>query len=129
MRRHRSVMTAAALAAIVATWAHAGRAQQGVGERVGEKLDQAGRAIKRGAKDLGGAVGEAFDRTRASVHSMSIQSRVYGRLHWDKALSNATFEVQAAPDGTVTLRGTVLDAAAREKAVALARDTVGVGRV
>jgi osmotically-inducible protein OsmY len=60
---------------------------------------------------------------------MGVEARVYGRLHWDKALYDAKIDLEARKDGVLTLRGTVPDAAARAKAVALARETVGVTEV
>ncbi len=59
---------------------------------------------------------------------MGLVPRVYGRLHWDKAL-NASQLMVKAEGGTVTIRGTVPDQAAKAKVIALAKDTVGVTRV
>jgi hypothetical protein len=101
----------------------------GTGERVGAKVDSAVKSIKRGARDLAENIREGFARTRESVHHMGVESRVYGRLHWDKALTNAEIEVNARNDGVVILRGVVPDSTAKTKAVALAADTVGVTSV
>jgi osmotically-inducible protein OsmY len=59
---------------------------------------------------------------------MGVLSRVYGRLHWDKTLNSTTLYVKAE-GGTVTLRGAVPDEEAREKAIELTKDTVGVTHV
>src|SRR5262245_54381835 len=105
--------TTALLGLALLTWASLGRAQQqGPAEKVGGALDNAGRAIKRGLEDAGNAVRESFDRTRASVNNMEVASRVYSRLHWDKALTNASIELEMQPGGIVVLRGSVPDAAA-----------------
>lgn len=118
------------LVALAALTAYSARAQQqGVGERIGEKLDEAGSAVRRGAERAGDAVKEQFGRAKASVNALGIEGRVYGRLHWDKALEKASIDVSAAKDGTVTLTGTVADSAARAKALVLTGDTVGVARV
>jgi BON domain len=123
----------------------AGRAQQdppppdGVAAKAGEKLDEFGRAIKKsfenaegavrdGFKQTTGTVRETFTRTRESVQGMGVLSRVYGRLHWDKTLNSTTLYVKAE-GGTVTLRGAVPDEEAREKAIELTKDTVGVTHV
>src|SRR4051794_26022431 len=116
MSRTRIGLTAALCAAVVGAWGLSGQAQQRVGERVGEKLDDAGQAIKRGAQNLAGDVREGFARTRAGVHNMGIESRVYGRIHWDKALTDAVIELSGRDDGVITLRGSVADAAAKAKA-------------
>jgi hyperosmotically inducible periplasmic protein len=106
-----------------------GRAQQeGVGEKAGEKLDEVGRKIKRGLNKAEDAVREGFHKTRESVHSMGVAARVYGRLHWDKALHSSTINVKVE-EGVATLNGSVPTTEARTKAVNLAADTVGVNKV
>ena len=107
--------------------------------KAGEKIDEVGRAIKRGIVDAeetvrgglnktGETVREGFTKTRESVQGMGLIPRVYGRLHWDKALYSSTLFVKAE-GGTVTIRGLVPDEAAKAKAIALTKDTVGVTRV
>jgi hypothetical protein len=134
----------ALLALSVVCWSVASRAQQdppqdGAAAKAGEKLDEVGRAIRRGIVDAedavrdglnktGETVREGFAKTRESVQGMSLLPRVYGRLHWDKALNASTLFVKV--DGsTVTIRGTVPDAVAKERAITLTKDTVGVTRV
>jgi len=110
-----------------------------VAAKAGEKLDEVGRAIKReiveaeesvrdGLNKTGDTVREGFARTRDSVQGMGLIPRVYGRLHWDKALYSSTLLVMAE-GGTVTIRGMVPDEAAKARAIALVKDTVGVTRV
>jgi osmotically-inducible protein OsmY len=122
----------------------AGRAQQeppqeGVASKAGEKIDEVGRAIRKGILDAeetvreglnktGGTMREGFAKTRESVQAMSLVPRVYGRLHWDKALHSSPLFVKAE-GGTVTIRGTVPDDATKERAIGLVKDTVGVTRV
>lgn len=108
----------------------AGWAQQdgGLAEKAGEKLDELGRAVRRGVENAGDSVREGFARSRDTVQGLGILGRVYGRLHWDKSLHSSNLFLKA-DGGAVTLRGMVPDAAARAKAVALAADTFGVTRV
>ena len=68
-------------------------------------------------------------RARRSVDDLGVEARVYGRLHWDKALNEAEIVVEVQNGGVVVLHGAVLDEEARDKAVALAVETVGVERV
>jgi hypothetical protein len=126
----------AALLASAAALTHYSEAQEPApgqqpttGRRIGEKIDEAAGALRRDAEKAGAAVREGFHKAKASVNAMGIEARVYGRLRWDKALDGASIDVSAASDGTVTLTGTVANAAARAKAVQLAADTVGVSRV
>ncbi len=95
---------------------------QGVAERVGEALDNAGRGIRNGVQN-------AFAKTRTSVHQQEVVARVYSRLHWDKVLVGSTLELEVRDGGVTILRGAVADEDARRRAVVLARDTVGVTQV
>jgi hyperosmotically inducible protein len=96
--------------------------QQGVGERAGQAIDDAGRGIRRGVQT-------AFPRARAMVHEQELISRVYSRVHWDRTLVGAAIDLEVLADGTAILRGVVPDAAAKQRATVLTRDTVGVTRV
>jgi len=155
MKRMHGAAALMMLTLSVGFWSVASRAQQepqqeGVAAKAGEKLDEVGRAIKKGIVDAeeavrdglnktgesvrdglnktGGTVREGFSKTRETVQGMGLVPRVYGRLHWDKALHSSTLFVKAE-GGTVTIRGLVPDEAAKAKAVALAQDTVGVTRL
>lgn len=66
---------------------------------------------------------------RGSWNDLALDTRVSARLRWDKDLAGATIQVNAAGKGEVRLRGTVASMDARQKAVALARNTVGVTNV
>jgi hyperosmotically inducible periplasmic protein len=130
----------------VAFWSMTGRAQQdpqdpqeGVATKAAEKIDEVGRAIKRGILNAeetvrgglnktGETVREGFAKTRETVQGMGIPSRVYGRLHWDKQFHAIPLFVKAE-GGAITVRGTLPDEAAKEKAIELIKDTVGVTRV
>jgi hyperosmotically inducible periplasmic protein len=119
-----------AVAVIGLTWAYVGRAQDpGTGQKVGEKVDSAVQDIKSGLKKVGDAAKEQFGKAKASVNNMTVESRVYGRLHWDKALNDATLELSTTDDGVITLDGTVADAKAKVRAVELTKETVGVTKV
>ncbi|AGA28985.1 BON domain-containing protein [Singulisphaera acidiphila] len=100
-----------------------------VGERVGEKVDSAVQSLKKGVSNAGEAIRDQYEKARAGVHNMSVAARVYGRLHWDKALTNSKVEIEVHKDGVAVLTGSVGDAMARAKAVQLAQDTVGVTKV
>jgi osmotically-inducible protein OsmY len=104
-------------------------AQQGVVGKAAEKIDDVGRGLRRGAAEITDAIRRRFEVVKNDVNRMETHSRVYSRLHWDKALHGARLEVLMLRDGTVLLRGQVSDTAAKTQAVALARDTVGVSAV
>ena len=84
---------------------------QGVAERAGEVLDNAGRTIRRGVE---GAVA----RGQATVREQDVFTRVYSRIRWDKAeFVGSVLELEIRADGMAVLRGSVPDAAARRRAV------------
>jgi hyperosmotically inducible periplasmic protein len=104
-------------------------AQEGTGQRIGKKVDQAIGQLREEAKDVAGKVKNGFEEARASVDRLGVEGRVYARLHSDKALNGASISVDVGKDGNATLRGTVPNEAAKVKADQLAADTVGVQRV
>jgi len=97
-------------------------AQEGVAERIGEKLDET-------ARKVGGGLRQGWAEVRGSVNSLSVQGRVYGRLYWDKDLNQSAIEISVHDGGKVTLKGSVPDEAAKSKAGQLTVDTVGVNEV
>ena len=94
----------------------------GTAEKIGEQID-------RGLSQLGAELSEAWSEVRRGVDKMGIEARVYGRLHWDKALEGAKLDIVVREGNSVVLTGSVASEAARAKAEQLARDTVGVGNV
>ena len=98
------------------------RAQDGVGERIGQSLDQ-------GLSRLQSELREGWASLKQTVDRLGIEGRVYSRLRWDKEVATSTIDLDATDSGVVTLRGQVRNAAAKQKAVRLAQDTVGVERV
>ena len=98
------------------------QAQQGLGERLGAQLDE-------GLDQLGNELREGWASIQQTVDRLGIQGRVYSRLRWDKHVSTERLDVEASERGIVVLRGQVPSQAAKQKAVQLARDTVGVERV
>jgi osmotically-inducible protein OsmY len=94
----------------------------GVAERIGESVD-------RGLNTLGQKLRKTWAEIRQSVDELTVQGRVYGRLHWDKSLEKSPIEITAENESTIVLSGTVPDEAARTNAVTLAQSTVGVAKV
>jgi len=106
-----------------------GLAQEKPGPTVGQRVDQAIGEIRQEARDLAVQVREKFEQVRARVEQMGVAARVYARVHWDKALSQASISVDVDKDGVATLTGTVPSEAAKAKAASLANYTVGIQRV
>jgi hypothetical protein len=129
MRKTHLAIASTLLGAVAVAWAGVGWAQEGVGKKLGEGLDDAGRVIKRGLQRSGEVVRESFARTKTSVQNMGIEARVFGRLHWDKDINGSPIELEVRNASVAILKGSVPSAAVKAKAVALARDTVGVTQV
>jgi hypothetical protein len=102
MRKTFGVVAVTSLALAVVACVGVGRAQQGAASNAGEQLDDADRVIKRGLQNAGETVPDGFAKTREAV--MGVESRVYGRLHWDKALNASSLDL-VVRGGIVTLRG------------------------
>jgi hypothetical protein len=76
--------------------------------------------------------GGARERLSTTLRSLpgdeTLRGQVTSRLNLDKALAASTIEVQVSGT-TVTLRGEVADPALRQRALDLAKETVGVEQV
>lgn len=94
-------------------------AEEGVGEKIGEKID-------KGVNKVVTTLQKEWAEVRQSVDNMGVEGRVYGRLHWDKALQSAVIDVEVREGQHVVLKGSVATSEAKLKAVRLARETVGV---
>jgi len=136
MTRKGSTIAGALVGMTLIAWAGPGRGQDvvqpvepGAAEKTGGALDGAGRRIRRGLEGAADGVQRGWDRTKGAVHNMSVESRVYGRLHWDKALTAAPIQLEMQAGGVAVLRGTVANPAAKARAEALTADTVGVSSV
>ena len=101
----------------------------------GEDTDGLARVASKSATRFeemtGGAptkLAAGFDTMRANFNEFALDARVSLRLRWDKDLQKAAIQVQAK-NGIVELKGTVVDLPQRQRAVQLARTTVGVADV
>ncbi len=99
------------------------------GSTVSDKVKSAVQSLEKGAKDAGEAIRDQYHKMRTAVNDMGVAGRIYGRIHWDKALADAKIDVEVHKDGVATLTGTVSDLKLKAKAVDLTRDTVGVSSV
>ncbi|MFO0908750.1 MAG: BON domain-containing protein [Isosphaeraceae bacterium] len=100
-----------------------------VGENIRSRVGSAVEGIKRGTASASEAVREQLARARDTINRFGIEQRVYARLHWDKSISAEPIELTSPETGTIVLTGTVSDAAARARAVALTTETLGVTQV
>ena len=122
----RTLVPAIALLTLIATTS---AQAQGTGKKIGAKLDEVGRDLKGGLKSAGNEMKEQFASVKTSVENMGVESRVYSRIHWDKALADATIELTTSQDGVITLDGSVATAQVKSHAAKLAQETLGVTKV
>lgn len=94
---------------------------QGVLNRAGESLDNAGRSIRQGVE-------KAVARGQATAHEHEVHDRIVARFHSDKRFRTAKIHVEVV-DGSVVLSGSLPDKAAKEGAVELTENTYGVETV
>ncbi len=114
------VLSTALLAVVVI--AQASRANQGPIQRAGQAIDNAGKNIRRGVET-------GVARGQITAQERELLGRVTQRIKWDKQLVSSTLQLVVQADGTVSLRGSVMDEAAKARAVDLVENTVGVTAV
>ncbi len=85
-------------------------------------LQRAGQNIRRGVEN-------GVARGQISAQERELLARVTDRIKWDKQLVSSTLQLVVQADGTVNVRGSVVDEAAKARAVDLVENTVGVTRV
>jgi len=95
---------------------------QGPIQRAGQALGNAGEKIRRGGEN-GGARGEINPPERG------LPPPGTDRIKWDKQLVSSTLQLVVQADGTVNVRGSVIDEAAKARAVDLVENTIGVTAV
>ncbi len=115
-------MAACLISAIEAAPAYAQEREEGIAERIGSRLD-------RGIDRLSEELREGWESLQKYVDTMGVKGRVYSRLRWDKHLAESEFDLDVEEGGVVVLRGRVPSTMAKEKAIQLSNDTVGVSRV
>ena len=87
------------------------------------------RTIARGARYTTANCRDCFAQNPSSVHNLGLAHQIEARLSQDKKLDAQGITFQVEDDGTVVLEGLVPDAAHKDRAASLARDTRGVARV
>jgi BON domain len=98
-----------------------------------DDADRLARVARKAATKLQPAGGGdrltcGLQAVRGSWDELALDARVATRLRWDKVLAAAQIEVQAN-GGAVELKGKVAGEEQRQRALELARATVGVERV
>jgi hyperosmotically inducible periplasmic protein len=111
-------LVAALVALTLVSTSHA----QGPIQRIGQALDRAGKNIRG---DVEGAVA----RGQMAAQDRGVLVRVSQRLNWDRRFAGSAIQIVVRGGGTVYLRGSVLNPAAKALAVDLVGNTLGVTRV
>ena len=123
---HKWGMRWAALTLVIAVglvaWACMGEGRRG-------QIGDAVKTVRDGAQDASASVQGKITEVRTTARNAGLEQRIEARLHSDTSLGAEQIEVSVVEEGTATLKGMVPHSAAKEKAVALTRDTRGVVKV
>ncbi len=85
--------------------------------------------IQRAGQNIRRNIETGVARGQITAQERELLARVSQRIQWDKQLVSSTLQLVVQADGTVNVRGSVIDEAAKRRAVDLAENTVGVTRV
>jgi hypothetical protein len=77
----------------------------------------------------GNPVGQLTGDVHVPASKPDIVARVETRLRWDRYLAESSIEVRGDGDGVIVLAGQVADPSVKQRALDLAKSTVGVKRV
>jgi hyperosmotically inducible periplasmic protein len=98
------------------------QAQDGPLNRIGRGLDQTGKNIRATVED-------GVARGQITAQERDVLARVGKRIDWDKKMAGSTLRLEVQPGGVVILQGSVLNEAAKLRAVDLVESTTGVTSV
>lgn len=115
-------VAAALLGLGVAGWIILGQARQ-------RQVEGTVRTITQGVQDASANIQDKFAEAQTSARNLGLQQQIEARLHGEKTFDANQIEVHVEEENTAILKGLVPDATAKEKAVALTRDTRGVNKV
>ncbi len=93
-----------------------------------ECLSRIGRKVTAHAKNSVGDVGGKLDLPRTGRRDLTLQEKIHDRLRFENTLIDVNFEV-TVKDKEVELKGTVNQAAQRQRAIELAETLAGVEKV
>ena len=85
--------------------------------------------VQRAGQNIRNGIETGVARGQIRAQERELLARVTDRIKWDKQLVSSTLQLVVQADGTVNVRGSVVDEAAKARAVDLVENTVGVTRV
>jgi hypothetical protein len=127
--RTRSALGGLVAGLLLAGWAAGGTDRYGEPEGFFGGVRGAYRTVVKGLRYTTASVRDCGSQSPSSVRNLGLGQQIETRLCQDKRVDSEGIIVQVEDDGTAVLKGLVPDAAHKEKAVALTRDTRGVARV
>jgi osmotically-inducible protein OsmY len=95
----------------------------------GDLLRQVARKAGEKLQGVTTPAGKVASTVRTSLCEASPAARAQTRLRWDRYLAGLDLQVRAGEPGNVVVAGKVPDAAARQRAIDLAKSTAGVENV
>jgi osmotically-inducible protein OsmY len=103
---------------VVGCKARDGDTMRKIARKTGEKIENAAGPVAAITTGVRGSLGEG-----------SVTARVEARLRWDRQLAEHRLTVRGDGSGEITLSGTVPEESAKQRAVDLAKSTLGVEKV
>jgi hypothetical protein len=102
--------------------AGAALAQDGPPQRAGQALDRTG-------KNIQARVETEIARGQLAAEERDVLHRILRRIEWDKRFAGSALRLESQAGGTIVLRGSVLNAQVKQRAVELVKNTIGVTAV
>ena len=129
LSRTRWAVVGMILGLLAGIWVGGGTDRYGEDEGVLGGIRGGRRTFARGYRYMAATIRELLTNDQSSVRNLGLGRQVEIRLWQDKRLAAEAIVVEVEEAGRVVLTGQVPDAADKEKAVTLARDTRGVETV
>jgi hyperosmotically inducible periplasmic protein len=92
-------------------------------------LNRAGRALDNAGRNIRNRVETEVARGQVNAQERDVLFRISRRIEWDKQLVSSALQLESQPGGVVVLRGSVMNEAAKLRAVDLVENTIGVTKV
>ncbi len=129
LQRARRALLWLGIGLLFGAWAGGGTDRYGEDESMMGGVKGACGTIARGYRYAVASIRECVTNDRSSVRSLGLVRQIENRLWQDKRVAAEGIVVKIEEDGKAILIGQVPDAANKDRAVALTRDTRGVESV
>jgi osmotically-inducible protein OsmY len=92
-------------------------------------LQQIGRGLENAGRNVRNIVETEVARGQITAQERDVLGRVSRRIEWDKQMVGSTIQLEAQSGGVLIIRGSVMNPAAKLRAIDLVQSTIGVATV